>query len=101
MARRAIFCSPNLCENIIFFYLCGLQEVQLRKVSQPTPILVPCQNLFGQLFHISSLILNLDDKPLCELVLFGNKQLNVASNRKILQATICFIKNTKRFSNTN
>ena len=47
------------------------------------------------------LILNLDDKPLCELLLFGDTQLNVASNRKILEATNFFIKNMKRFSNTN
>ena len=59
------------------------------------------QNLFGQLYRIPGLILNLDDKPLCELLLFGNTQLNVASNRKILEATISFIKDTKRFSNTN
>ena len=59
------------------------------------------QNLFGQLYHIPGLILNLDDKPLCELLLFGDTQLNVASNRKILEATISFIKDTKRFSNTN
>ena len=59
------------------------------------------QNLYGQLFHIFSLILNLDEKPLCELLLFGNIQLNVASNREILEATICFIKNMRRFSNAN
>ena len=59
------------------------------------------QNLFGQLFHIPRLILNLDDKPLCELLLFGNSQLNVASNRKILTATISFIKNTKMLAKTN
>jgi len=59
------------------------------------------QNLFGQLFHISGLILNLDHKPMCELLLFGDTQLNFAGNRKIFKATICFMKNTKRFSNTN
>ena len=59
------------------------------------------QNLFGQLVHISGLILNVDDTPLCELLLFGDTQLNVASNRKILEATTSLIKNTKRFSNTN
>ena len=59
------------------------------------------QTLFGQLFHIPGLTLNLYNKPLCELLLFGNTQVNVASNRKILKATICFIKNTKMFSFTN
>ena len=34
-------------------------------------------------------------------MLFGDTQLNVASTRKILEATISFIKNTKRFSNIN
>ena len=53
------------------------------------------------MYHIPGLILNLDDKPMCELLLFGDTQLNVASNRKILEATISFIKDTKRFSNTN
>ena len=38
------------------------------------------QNLFGQLSHVPGLILNLDDKPLCELLLSGDTQLIVASN---------------------
>ena len=38
---------------------------------------------------------------LCELLLFGDTQLNVARNRKILEATISYIKNMKRFANTN
>ena len=59
------------------------------------------QNLFGQLSHISGLTLNLDDNPLCELLLFGDPRFSVASNSKILEATISFIKNTKRFSNTS
>ena len=60
-----------------------------------------CQNLFGQLSHIPGLTLNLDDKPLCELLLFGDPRFSVASNSKILEATISFIKNTKRFSNAS
>ena len=59
------------------------------------------QNLLDELFHIPGLILSLDYKPLCELLLFANTQRNVASNRKILEATICSVKNTKRFSNAN
>ena len=43
--------------------------------------------------------LALDDEPLCELLLFGDPRFSVASNSKILEATISFIKNTKRFSN--
>ena len=59
------------------------------------------QNLFGQLSDIPGLILNLDDKSLCDLLLFGGSKYSVANNRKILEATISFIKNTKRFSDTN
>ena len=59
------------------------------------------QNLFGQLSHIPGSTLNLDDKPLCELLLFGDPRFSVASNSKILEATISFIKNTKRFSNAS
>ena len=55
------------------------------------------QNLSGQLFHIPGLMLNLDDKALCQLLLFGDTQLNVVSNRKILEAATCFIKNAKGF----
>ena len=43
------------------------------------------QNLFGQLSDIPGLILNIGDKPLCELHLFGDPQLNVVSNRKSLK----------------
>ena len=59
------------------------------------------QNLFGQLSDTPGLILNLDDKSLCDLLLFGDSKYSVANNRKILEATISFIKNTKRFSDTN
>ena len=58
------------------------------------------QNLFGQLSDIPGLILNVDDKSLCDLLLFGDSKYSVANNRKILEATISFIKNTKRFSDT-
>ena len=56
------------------------------------------QNLFGQLSDIPGLTLNLGDKSLCELLFFGDPKYNVANNRKILEATISFIKNTKRLS---
>ena len=59
------------------------------------------QNLFGQLSDIPGLILNLDDKSFCEMLLFGDSKYNVANNRKILEATISFITNTKTFSDTN
>ena len=50
-----------------------------------------CQNLFDQLSDIPGLTLNIGDKPLCELLLFGDPQCNVVSNEKIIEATISFI----------
>ena len=47
---------------------------------------------------IPVLNLNLDDKSLCDLLLFGDSQYNVIINRIILEAIILFIKNTKRLS---
>ena len=40
---------------------------------------------------------SLDDKALCDLLLFGDSNDNVIINRAILEATISFIKSTKRF----
>ena len=40
------------------------------------------QNLFGQLSNIPGLILNLDDKSLRDLLLFGDSKCSVANNRK-------------------
>ena len=56
------------------------------------------QHLFGQLSDIPGLNIYLDDKPLCDLLLFGDSKNSVNTNRIILEATISFIKNTKRFS---
>ena len=58
------------------------------------------RNLFFQPSDIPGLTIDSGDKPLCELLLFGDPQLNVVSNRKILEAAISFIKNTKRFFNS-
>ena len=38
------------------------------------------RNLFGQLSNTPGLTIDIDDKPLCELLLFGDPQLNVVSN---------------------
>ena len=57
------------------------------------------RNLVGQLSDIPGLTIDIGDKPLCQLLLFGDPQLNVVSNRKILEAKISFMKNTKIFSN--
>ena len=59
-----------------------------------------CRNLFSQLLDIPGLTIDIGDKPLCALLLFGDPQLNVVSSRKTLEATISFCKNTKRFSNS-
>ena len=56
------------------------------------------QDLFGQLPVIPGLNIDLDDKPLCDSLLFGDSMNSVIINRIILEATISFIKNTKKFS---
>ena len=56
------------------------------------------QDLFGRLSEILGLNIDLDDKPLCDLPLFGDSKNSVIINRIILEATISFIKNTKKFS---
>ncbi len=56
------------------------------------------RNLFDQPSKTPGLNLDLDDTPLCDLLLFGDLHYNVITNKMILEATISFIKNTKRFS---
>ena len=56
------------------------------------------QDLFGRLSEIPGLSIDLDDKRMCDLLLFGDSKNSVIINRIILEATISFIKNTKRFS---
>ena len=58
------------------------------------------RSLFGQLSDIPGLAIDIGDEPLCALLLFGDPQLNVVSNRKILEAMTSFFKNTKRFCNS-
>ena len=53
------------------------------------------QDLLGQLSVISGLNIDLDDKPLCDLLLFGDSKNSVIINRIILEATISFIKTRK------
>ena len=55
-------------------------------------------DLFGQLSEIPGLdISNYDSKSLCTLLLYGSPLLNIIANRIIMEATISFIKETKRF----
>ncbi len=78
-------CGTNNEDNEHFFLHCHQFAMMWR-------------GLFYQLFKILGLSLDLDDKPLCDLLLFGDSHYNVITNRMILEATISFIKNTKRFS---
>ena len=40
----------------------------------------------------------MDSKSLCQLLLFGGTNLTVVENRIVLEATMAYIKATKRFS---
>ena len=46
------------------------------------------QDLFGRLSEIPSLNIDLEDKPLCDLLLFGDSKNSVIINRIILEAAI-------------
>ena len=50
------------------------------------------QDFFDQLSEIHGLNVNLDDKPLCDLALFGHSKNNVITNKIILKGKISFIK---------
>ena len=55
-------------------------------------------DLLGQLSEIPGIdISNHDSNSLCTLLLYGSSLLNVIANRIIMEATISFIKETKRF----
>ena len=56
------------------------------------------QDLLGRLSEVPGFKINLEDKPLCDLLLFGDSKNSGIINRIILEATISFIKTTKRFS---
>ena len=54
--------------------------------------------LFGQLSEVPGLkISNLLATEICELILYGSSELNVLANRLLMEATLHFIKNAKRF----
>ena len=54
-------------------------------------------DLLGQLSEIPGLnISQHDSKSLCTLLIYGSPSLNIIANRIILEATISFIKETKR-----
>ena len=57
----------------------------------------PGCDLLGQLSEIPGLdISQHDSKSLCTLLLYGSPSLNIIANRMIMEATISFIKETKR-----
>ena len=56
-------------------------------------------DLLGQLSDVPGIdITSMDSKSLCQLLLFGCTNLTVVENRIVLEATIAYIKATKRFS---
>ena len=55
------------------------------------------RDLFRQLIIPGLDINELDSDALCNLLLFGSKDLNVVENRIIIEATISFIEVTNRF----
>lgn len=56
---------------------------------------------FYQLSEIPGSIVYMYDKPLCDLLLFGDSQHNVIFNRIILEATIYFINKREKFFRVN
>ena len=54
--------------------------------------------LFGQLSEIPAFDINgMNSTTLCSLVLYDSSQVDIVTNRMILDATISYIKTTKRF----
>ena len=54
------------------------------------------RDLLGQRGDLPGIdIVSLDSETICELLLFGSRNLNVIMNRIILEATISFIKSTQ------
>ena len=42
-------------------------------------------------------IMRLSSRELCHLLLYGNSDINIVTNRAIIESTLSYIKNTKRF----
>ena len=54
---------------------------------------------FGQLSHVLRFnILDLEAKAVCEVLLYGSSKIIRLVNRHLIEATLLFIKSTKRFS---
>ena len=79
-------CSEAVEDNEHFFVHCPRFEMMRR-------------DLLGQLSDIPGIdITVMDSKSLCQLLLFGSTNLTVVENHIVLEATMAYIKATKRFS---
>ena len=55
-------------------------------------------DLFRQLAEVPDLdITDMESKSLCDFLLYGSDNLNITTNRKIIEATISFIEKTRGF----
>ena len=78
---------------------CGLLEIE-----STSHYLLRClffsdqrKTLLDSISAVKDDILNLSDIKKVDLFLYGDEKLGVASNQAILEATICFLKSSKRF----
>ena len=79
--------------------ICGIENEDNEHFLLHCPLydIMRC-DLLGQLSEIPGLeISHYDSKSLCALLLYGSPLLNIIANRIIMEATISFIKETKRF----
>ena len=79
--------------------MCGIAKEDNEHFLLHCPIFEEARrDLIGSLSDIPGVDLaELDTQSLCHLLLFGNPGLTLMANRLIIEATIDFIKATKRF----
>ena len=79
-------CGEVVEDNEHFFLHCPRFEMMRR-------------DLLGQLSNIPGIDMTvMDSKSLCQLLLFGSTKITVVENRIVLEATMAYVKATKRFS---
>ena len=79
--------------------ICGIENEDNEHFLLHCPLydIMRC-DLLGQLSEIPGLeISHYNSKSICALLLYGSPLLNIIANRIIMEATISFIKETKRF----
>ena len=89
--RHNFDCLSTVC-------ICGIAKADNEHFLLHCPLydIMRC-DLLGQLSEIPGLdISNYDSKSICTLLLYGSPLMNVTANRIIMEATISFIKETKR-----